>query len=342
MDKTLLERYFNELKNALQEATTFAEFVEIKRKFLGENGVVEKYNAEFLTYDRDKKREVGPYFNRWKNDIITILREAEKRFLIKQAEKEIKYDYTEELIKNPLGRLHPITKVLFSIKEIFIRMGFEVILGPEIEDVYHNFDALNIPADHPARDVWDTMYIGDVQSSNTFLLRTHTSPMQVRVMEKRKPPLRFIVPGKVYRDDTPDASHSAIFHQVEGLCVDQCVSFCDLKTVLSLFLKKFFEKDITVRFRPSYFPFTEPSAEVDIECIFCNGGGCNVCKQSGWIEILGAGMVHPNVFRCVGVDPEIFSGFAFGVGVERLAMLKYRINDIRLFLENRIDFLQQF
>lgn len=342
MDILDLQKHLDELKTALEKVQNQAEFVKTKKQFLGSNGIVENYNAEFLSFDKEKKRELGPYFNKWKNEIITIFRKFEKDFLSRQSHKQISYDYTEELRTVYIGRLHPVTMVVDNIKRIFTTMGFEIILGPEIEDVYHNFDALNIPQEHPARDVWDTMYVGESSGAAPLLLRTHTSPMQIRVMEQRKPPLRFIVPGKVYRDDTPDASHSAIFHQVEGLCVDNDVNFCDLKAVLSRFLKSFFERDLDIRFRPSFFPFTEPSAEVDIECIFCNKKGCSICKQSGWIEILGAGMVHPNVFKYVNIDSLKYSGFAFGVGVERLAMLKYQINDIRLFLENRIDFLEQF
>ncbi len=356
MDIHNLDTYLHELKESLTKVKNQSEFVEIKRKFMGENGIVEKYTKEFVSFDKDRKKELGPYFNKWKNEVITIIREFEKDIATKFANVQRVVDYTEEIKNFCIGNIHPITKTTDQIIRIFSHIGFEVVRGPEIEDTFHNFDALNIPKDHPARDSMDTMYVGKlktqklegptavskVKSEKMLLLRTHTSPMQVRVMEKKNPPIRIIVPGKVYRDDTIDASHFPIFHQIEGLCVEENVSLADLKEVLSIFLQTFFERNIEVRFRPSYFPFTEPSAEVDIECIFCQKKGCNICKSSGWIEVLGAGMVHPNVFKAVNIDSEKFSGFAFGIGIERLTMLKYRINDIRLFFENRIDFLRQF
>ncbi len=235
------------------------------------------------------------------------------------------------------GGLHPVTRILQRIEDLFLQLGFEVAEGPEIETDWHNFEALNIPASHPARAMHDTFYIDD-----THLLRTHTSPVQVRVMLEQAPPLRVIAPGRVYRCDS-DLTHTPMFHQVEGLMVDERVSFADLKGVLDDFLHRFFERDdLAVRFRPSYFPFTEPSAEVDIQCVMCSGEGCRVCGQTGWLEILGCGMVHPRVLEQVNVDPERFQGFAFGMGVERLAMLRYGVNDLRLFFENDIRFLRQF
>ncbi len=234
------------------------------------------------------------------------------------------------------GGVHPITRTLERIERLFAGLGFEVAEGPEIEDDYHNFEALNIPPEHPARAMHDTFYL-----DGGLLLRTHTSPVQVRVMEWRQPPLRIIAPGRVYRCDS-DLTHTPMFHQVEGLLVDESVRFTDLKGVLDEFLSRFFERDLAVRFRPSYFPFTEPSAEVDIECVICAGAGCRVCGQSGWLEILGCGMVHPEVFRKVGIDEERYTGFAFGMGVERLAMLRYGVNDLRLFFENDLRFLRQF
>ncbi len=234
------------------------------------------------------------------------------------------------------GGVHPITRTLERIERLFAGLGFEVAEGPEIEDDYHNFEALNIPPEHPARAMHDTFYL-----DGGLLLRTHTSPVQVRVMERRQPPLRVIAPGRVYRCDS-DLTHTPMFHQVEGLLVDESVRFTDLKGVIDEFLSRFFERDLAVRFRPSYFPFTEPSAEVDIECVICAGAGCRVCGQSGWLEILGCGMVHPEVFRKVGIDEERYTGFAFGMGVERLAMLRYSVNDLRLFFENDLRFLRQF
>jgi phenylalanyl-tRNA synthetase alpha chain len=235
------------------------------------------------------------------------------------------------------GRLHPITQTLNHIENIFTKGGFEVELGPEIEDDFHNFSALNIPEHHPARAMHDTFYF-----SANAVLRTHTSPVQIRTLERQKPPVRIIAPGRVYRCDS-DVTHSPMFHQVEGLIVDKEATLAQLKGLLIDFLRSYFEKDdLQVRFRPSYFPFTEPSAEADIECVICGGEGCRVCKKTGWLEVLGCGVVHPNVLKAVGIDPEEFSGLAFGMGVERLAMLRYGVNDLRLFFENDVRFLNQF
>jgi phenylalanyl-tRNA synthetase alpha chain len=238
--------------------------------------------------------------------------------------------------RQPLGHLHPLNRIMSEICDIFQRLGFEAVEGPEVELDWYNFEALNIPPDHPARDMQDTFYFND-----KVLLRTHTSPMQIRVMEKRRPPVRIIAPGKVYRRDS-DMTHSPMFHQVEGLLVDKNVTFADLKGVLTAFVHQLFGPEVSLRFRPSYFPFTEPSAEIDIACVICRGEGCRVCKITGWLEVLGAGMVHPNVFEAVGYDPEEYTGFAFGLGVERFAMLKYGIDDIRLFFDNDLRFLRQF
>jgi phenylalanyl-tRNA synthetase alpha chain len=235
------------------------------------------------------------------------------------------------------GGLHPVTLTMNRIQKMFGKLGFDVAEGPEVEDDFHNFEALNIPAHHPARAMHDTFYF-----NNKTLLRTHTSPVQIRVMEKQEPPIRIIAPGRVYRCDS-DLTHTPMFHQVEGLLVDESVSFSDLKGTLEDFLKLFFEQDdLKTRFRPSYFPFTEPSMEVDISCVMCSGSGCRVCSQTGWLEVLGCGMVHPEVFRHTGVDPEEYTAYAFGMGVERLAMLRYGVNDLRLFFENDLRFLQQF
>ncbi len=236
----------------------------------------------------------------------------------------------------PRGRLHPVTQVMAEVCAIFEGLGFTVAEGPDVETDFYNFEALNIPPHHPARDMHDTFYVSDA-----LLLRTHTSPMQIRAMEREQPPLRMIAPGKVYRCDS-DITHTPMFHQVEGFLVDRQVSFADLKGVLSVFIARMFDADTAIRFRPSFFPFTEPSAEVDIGCVMCGGKGCRVCKQTGWLEILGAGLIDPAVFAKVGYDPEAYSGFAFGLGIERIAMLKYGINDIRLYYENDLRFLSQF
>jgi len=234
------------------------------------------------------------------------------------------------------GGLHPVTRTLERVEQFFTRIGYGIAEGPEVENDYHNFEALNIPGHHPARAMHDTFYF-----NANMLLRTHTSPVQVRTMESRQPPIRIVCPGRVYRCDS-DITHSPMFHQVEGLLVDEGVSFADLKGTIEEFLRVFFEKPLGVRFRPSFFPFTEPSAEVDMQCVMCSGKGCRVCKQTGWLEVMGCGMVHPNVLRMSGIDPEKYSGFAFGMGVERLAMLRYGVNDLRLFFDNDLRFLAQF
>jgi phenylalanyl-tRNA synthetase alpha chain len=236
-----------------------------------------------------------------------------------------------------LGAKHPLTVVLDEIKEIFIGMGFDIVEGPEVEYDYYNFEALNIPKDHPARDTQDTFYITD-----NILLRTQTSPVQVRVMEKQKPPIRIISPGRVYRSDAVDATHSPLFHQIEGLVVDKGITMADLKGTLEAFVKRLYGEDSVVRFRPHHFPFTEPSAEVDVQCFSCHGKGCRLCKGEGWIEILGCGMVHPKVLSNCGIDPEEYSGFALGMGLERVVMRRYQIDDLRMFYENDVRFLKQF
>ncbi|HHH46450.1 MAG TPA: phenylalanine--tRNA ligase subunit alpha, partial [Thiotrichales bacterium] len=261
----------------------------------------------------------------------TLAREALERRLVEE-----RVDVTLPGRRRPAGGWHPVTRTLQRIESLFSQLGFEVAEGPEIEDDFHNFEALNIPPHHPARAMHDTFYLED-----GHVLRTHTSPVQIRVMEQTRPPLRIIAPGRVYRCDS-DVTHTPMFHQVEGLMVDTDVSFADLKGVLDEFLRRFFERDLAVRFRPSYFPFTEPSAEVDIQCVMCGGEGCRVCGHSGWLEVLGCGMVHPKVFEHVGIDNEAWTGFAFGMGVERLAMLRYGVNDLRLFFENDLRFLAQF
>jgi phenylalanyl-tRNA synthetase alpha chain len=324
----------------LAEVSVLQELQQMKSRYTGKKGLITgKLKALALLSDPEEKRASGKAVNELKGLVENAFREKEQ--LLKEGEKERRLltegiDVTLPGKYTAFGRTHPINRVLAEVKDIFVSMGFGIEEGPEVELDYYNFEALNIPRDHPARDMQDTFYISD-----DVVLRTHTSPVQVRVMEKRRPPLKIIVPGKVYRCDA-DVSHTAMFHQVEGLMVDTDISFGDLKGVLELFLHGFFGKDTPVRFRPSYFPFTEPSAEVDIGCIFCKGKGCRVCKTTGWIEILGSGLVNPRVFEMAGYDPDEYSGFAFGMGVERLTMLKYAIDDIRLFYENDARFLAQF
>jgi phenylalanyl-tRNA synthetase alpha chain len=267
-------------------------------------------------------------------EIDAILHTVE---LGKALELEARLDLTLPGNRRPLGTLHPVTQMQREIEEIFLNLGFRIETGPEIESVYYNFDALNIPESHPSRDDWDTLYI-DAKT----VLRTHTSPVQIRSMEKYGAPLYIIIPGKCYRHDNPDASHSPMFHQIEGLAIDRDITFADLKGTLDFFAKKLFGEKIRTRFQPSFFPFTEPSGEVSISCIFCGGDGCRVCKESGWIEVMGCGMVHPQVLRNGGIDPQKYTGWAFGLGVDRFAMMKYDINDIQLFFQSDVRFLQQF
>lgn len=326
----------------LQKASTTAELEQIRVRYLGKKGLLTEQLKQLPSLSPEERKSFGKAVNELKTFIGGEI--ASRRDKLKEQELGLKLaaesiDITLPGKYTPYGRRHPINQTLEEIIAIFANMGFGVEEGPEVELDYYNFEALNMPRDHPARDMQDTFYIAE-----ETMLRTHTSPVQIRVMERKKPPLRFIAPGKVYRCDV-DISHTPMFHQVEGLMVDVDISFSHLKGTLETFIHRFFGPDIPVRFRPSFFPFTEPSAEVDIGCIFCKGdtnGVCRVCKTSGWIEILGAGMVNPRVFEMVGYDPGVYSGFAFGMGVERIAMLRYSIDDIRLFFENDIRFLRQF
>ena len=311
----------------------------LKAKFVGRKGVITEILKGMKDIPDSDRPRMGKLINETKTFVeglidnrLDAIREEKKR----RSLHEEKIDVTLPGRGMPIGARHPISQVMEEITTIFERMGFEVAEGPEVETDYYNFEALNIPKNHPARDMQDTFYISD-----EIVLRTHTSPVQIRVMEKRKPPVKIIAPGKVYRCDS-DISHTPMFHQIEGLLVDEGVTFGDLKGVLTEFVRLVFGEGVGVRFRPSFFPFTEPSAEVDIACLICGGKGCRVCKNSGWLEILGCGMVDPEVFKSVGYDPEKYTGFAFGMGIERITMLKYGINDIRLFFENDLRFLKQF
>jgi phenylalanyl-tRNA synthetase alpha chain len=270
---------------------------------------------------------------------VSLLAEKQKSLALPEEGISVGVDIGLPGIAQELGHRHPITQTVDEICAVFSRMGFSVVEGPEIESEENNFTGLNIPLEHPSRDVFDTFYL---KTDGRLLLRSHTSPVQIRVMKAHKPPLAVVVPGRVYRPDAVDASHSYMFHQIEGFMMDREIKFSDLKGVLEVFAKAVFGTEIKMRFRPHFFPFTEPSAEVDISCIICRGRGCSVCGRKGWLEILGSGMIHPNVFKHVGYDPKKYSGFAFGLGIERIAMLKYGINDIRLFFENDLRFLRQF
>ena len=323
----------------LETAKTEDQFLLIRTKYIGRKGLLTGLLRNIAQVPDAEKPLFGKLCNELKNLLNTKIEEALQRQAIRKKEDVLlkeKIDVTLPGSVIKCGRIHPVIQVRREICAIFSSFGFSVVEGPEIELDYYNFEALNIPKDHPARDMQDTFYIED-----NIVLRTHTSPVQVRIMEKIKPPLRILSPGKVYRRDS-DVSHTPMFNQIEGLLVDKGVSFGDLKGILTAFLKKIFGEGTTLRFRPSFFPFTEPSAEVDIRCVMCGGGGCRVCGQSGWLEILGSGMVDPAVFQNVNYDSEKYSGFAFGLGLERIAMLKYGISDIRLFFENDIRFLKQF
>jgi phenylalanyl-tRNA synthetase alpha chain len=334
-----LSELVQQAKDAIVTSLDVKQLDEVRVKYLGKKGVLTERLKQLGTLPVEERPQAG-------KDINIAKREIQQRIEARKAElqsAQLDNQLAAETIDVTLpgrgqhsGGPHPVTRTLHRIEDLFAQMGFEVAQGPEIEDDYHNFEALNIPAHHPARAMHDTFYFDP-----HTLLRTHTSPVQVRVMEKTAPPLRVIAPGRVYRCDS-DLTHSPMFHQVEGLLVDDNVSFADLKGTLDEFLKNFFEKDLAVRFRPSYFPFTEPSAEVDMECVICDGKGCRVCSHTGWLEVLGCGMVHPKVFEHVGIDNEAYTGYAFGMGVERLAMLRYGVNDLRLFFENDLRFLRQF
>lgn len=329
-------------KNALEELKAVSEersLQLLKSKYLGRKGEVSALIKEIMLLPAEKR----PYFGKLINELKDYLEGEFERVRKKIREEEKRRRIIEERIDITLpgrriipGKKHPLTQITEEMIEIFVRMGFSVEEGPEIETDYYNFEALNIPKDHPARDMQDTFYITD-----DIILRTHTSPVQIRAMLKKGPPIRIIAPGTVYRCDS-DISHTPMFHQLEGLMVDEGISFSHLKGILTQFVKIFFGKKTALRFRPSFFPFTEPSAEVDIECVLCMGKGCRLCKNSGWLEILGAGMVHPRVLKEVHYDTERYTGFAFGMGIERICMLKYGINDIRLFFENDLRFLKQF
>ncbi len=338
--KQQLEEIKSRAAAALAGAKLPQEIDELRVKFLGKKGELTGILKQMGKLSAEERPVIGQLANEvrsWiEKDIDTRLAEIKANQMAAQLESE-KLDVTLPGKRPPFGAKHPLSIVLDEIKEIFIGMGFEIADGPEVETDYYNFEALNIPKDHPARDTQDTFYIND-----NILLRTQTSPVQVRVMEQKKPPIRIISPGRVYRSDALDATHSPLFHQIEGLVVDKGITFADLKGTLETFIKRLYGEDSVVRFRPHHFPFTEPSAEVDVQCFNCHGEGCRLCKGEGWIEILGCGMVHPTVLSNCGIDPEVYSGFALGMGLERVVMRRYNIDDIRLFYENDVRFLKQF
>ena len=335
-----LEEIKKNALDVLQKATDIDALEEARIKFLGKKGELTAVLKGMGQLSKEERPQIGALAN----EILGVIENHidTKKAEISEKLEEIKLkseviDVTMPGKAQKTGKLHPLTKVMNNIKDTFIGMGFEIAEGPEVELDYYNFEALNSPPNHPARDTQDTFYINE----NT-VLRTQTSPIQVRVMEKKKPPIRIIAPGRVYRSDAVDATHSPVFHQIEGLVVDKGVTMADLKGTLEMFIHRLYGENTKVRFRPHHFPFTEPSAEVDVSCFACGGKGCSVCKGEGWIEVLGCGMVHPKVLANCGIDPEVYSGFAFGIGLERIAMGKYDINDLRLFFENDLRFLDQF
>ncbi|MEY8000396.1 phenylalanine--tRNA ligase subunit alpha [Clostridium sp. Mt-5] len=338
--KEKLEKIKENALKELQDRESNLSIEDIRIKYLGKKGELTKILRAMKTLSKEERPMVGRLANEIRSVLENAIEEASRKIKDFKTEEKLKsetIDITMPGIKQNIGRRHPLEQILENMKEIFISMGFTIEEGPEIEEDYYNFEALNIPKNHPARGEQDTFYIND-----NIVLRTQTSPIQIRTMKKQKPPIKMISPGKVYRSDSVDATHSPIFYQMEGLVVDKGITFANLKGTLELFAKKMFGEGMKTKFRPHHFPFTEPSAEMDATCFVCNGKGCRVCKGEGWIELLGCGMVHPQVLRNCGIDPEVYSGFAFGMGVDRMVMLKYGIDDIRNMYESDMRFLDQF
>lgn len=338
--KNQLESIRQAAKDALEHVSLIQDLEQLRIQYLGKKGELTAILKQMGKLSPEERPQVGQMANEVRTYIEGAIESKKAQLEQKKQQEQLKAEKIDVTLpgkKITLGAKHPLSIVLDEIKEIFVGMGFEIVEGPEVEYDYYNFEALNIPKDHPARDTQDTFYIND-----NILLRTQTSPVQVRVMEKQKPPIRVISPGRVYRSDAVDATHSPLFHQIEGLVVDKGITFADLKGTLEIFVRRLYGEDSVVRFRPHHFPFTEPSAEVDVQCFSCHGEGCRLCKGEGWIEILGCGMVHPKVLANCRIDPEVYSGFALGLGLERVAMRRYGIDDMRLFFENDVRFLKQF
>ena len=338
--KSLLKNIHEMAVNEIKNISDINYLKDLKVKYLGKKGEITKVLKQLNAVSKEERPEIGKVANLVKDSIEKVISEKEKELHDKMLAKKLELEKIDVTFSKPRirqGNLHPLTIVKREIEDIFLGMGFEIADGPEIENVYYNFDALNAPKNHPSRDLEDTFYIND-----DVLLRTQTSSVQIRVMKDKKPPIKMVSIGRVYRSDDVDATHSPMFHQIEGLVVDKNISMGDLKWTLETFIKKFYGEDMKTRFRPHHFPFTEPSAEVDVSCFVCKGEGCRVCKGEGYIEILGAGLVHPNVLKNCGIDPEVYSGFAFGMGLDRMVMLKYNINDLRLLYDNDVRFLSQF
>ncbi len=332
-------------QNEIKEAKDLKELDRIFRKYLGKKGEITQILGSLKELSKEKRVQVGKEANLLKNFLRKRI-EEKSRELKEKIEKEMErkelIDVTIPAERVEIGHLHPLTLIQREVEKIFESIGFLVVEGPHVETEWYNFDALNIPKDHPARDLWDTFWLKDKQNSQKLVLRTHTSPVQIRYMEKNNPPLRIIAPGRVFRHEASDASHDAQFYQIEGLMIDKDISVADFKGVTQEFLKRFFNRDIKTRLRPGFFPFTEPSFEIDIQCFICQGKGCSTCSQTGWIELCPGGMVHPNVLKAGGLNPKNWQGFAFGMGFDRLVMMRYKINDIRLFFSGDLRFLKQF
>ncbi len=332
-----------EVKKQINSAETLKDLDDIFKKYLGKKGKITQILRSLKDLSEKQKKETGKLANEIKKELESAVKE--KKYVFQSADwlaskfQDI-FDISVPSKKPLVGHLHPITLVRRKVEEIFQQMGFSVVEGPEVETEWYNFDALNIPKDHPARDAWDTLWLKP--ESQKLLLRTHTSPVQIRYMEKNQPPLRIIVPGRAFRHEATDASHDVQFYQLEGLMVGKDISVANFKAIAKEFFQRFFNKEIKVRLRPGYFPFTEPSFEIDVQCVICGGKGCSTCKQTGWLELWPGGMVHPNVLKAVGYNPKFWQGFAFGMGLDRLVMMKYKINDIRLFYGGDLRFLQQF
>jgi phenylalanyl-tRNA synthetase alpha chain len=343
MEKLLQQIEAIKAEIAATVATTPDSVEQYRIKYLGTKGLVKQIMGEMKNVPNEQKKEFGQILNGFKIVAEEKMMQLQEALGDSGEQGGANFDFTLPGDPIPVGTRHPLNLVRNQMVSIFKRLGFAVAEGPEVEDDWHNFGAMNLPADHPARDMQDTFYVQEASENNTaWLLRTHTSSVQARVMESQKPPIRVICPGRVYRNETISARAHCFFHQVEGLYIDENVSFADLKQTLYFFVQEMFGKDVKVRFRPSYFPFTEPSAEMDISCQICAGKGCNICKHTGWVEILGSGMVHPKVLENFDIDPEKYTGFAFGMGVERIAQLKYQVNDLRLYSQNDLRFLEQF
>lgn len=338
--KEKLQSIEKEAEKLFKDVDDLDRLEELRIEFLGKKGRITDVLRQMGKIPAEERPVIGLIANQLKaklNELIQLKMNELEELIREKRLAEEKIDITLPGAGPEIGHYHPLTQIINEVKNVFIGLGFTIAEGPEIETEYNNFEALNVPEHHPARDLQDTFYIDD-----KYLLRTHTSPVQIRTLARQKPPIRVIAPGRVYRSDELDASHSPVFHQVEGLVIDKDISFSDLKGTIELFVKAIYGENRSLRFRPSYFPFTEPSAEVDISCIVCGGKGCRLCSHTGWLEVMGSGMVHPNVLEMAGLDARVYSGFAFGMGWDRVAMLKYGIDDIRLFFENDRRFLHQF